>query len=370
MDCTEAGGCVEKSIPKVDEPNLESLEEKLFPCSDCSYGATQKSKLKRHILSVHHLPFDSALDSNYPKKRRRLVGQHAMESLLRAELGTDSARPLGASAWGGCISAGQSYETGRGHVFTKSNAKSRMQFLKDVGIRNMFVLPAMNEFVRTHREVTLFIEHAWAHPPPADSDVTNGSEEEESGSVESEAKSDSESEYEETSDSSGDEEDCQKFALAPSTYEVEGNIDEAEEKKDEVVEEVASGIVADADGAAVSEGEGTAETTNADGDVGEGEEANGGGSVQSHRGGHPGCLSLQAECRRREFGIGIKLSKDAAQLMEVQQSICPRSSPAKTRTSSWSLCRRDALPALLQIRAPTHTYTHQQQRTSFATKWR
>ncbi|CAN0108404.1 unnamed protein product [Lampetra planeri] len=177
----------------------------------------------------------------------------------------------------------------------------------------------------------------------SDYDVTNGSEEEESGSVESEAKSDSESEDEETSDSSGDEEDCQKFALAPSTYEVEektdeveGNIDEAEEKKDEVLEEVASGIVADADGAAASEGEGTAETTNADGDVGEGEEANGGGSVQSHRGGHPGCLSLQAECRRREFGIGIKLSKDAAQLMEVQQSICPRSSPAKTRTSSRS----------------------------------
>ncbi|CAM9644066.1 unnamed protein product [Lampetra planeri] len=170
----------------------------------------------------------------------------------------------------------------------------------------------------------------------SDYDVTNGSEEEESGSVESEAKSDSESEDEETSDSSGDE-DCQKFALAPSTYEVEektdeveGNIDEAEEKKDEVLEEVASGIVADVDGAAASEGEGTAETTNADGDVGEGEEANGGGSVQSHRGGHP------AECRRREFGIGIKLSKDAAQLMEVQQSICPRSSPAKTRTLSRS----------------------------------
>ncbi|CAN0021316.1 unnamed protein product [Lampetra planeri] len=39
-----------------------------------------------------------------------------MESLLRAELGTDSARPLGAAAGGGCISAGQSYETGRGHV--------------------------------------------------------------------------------------------------------------------------------------------------------------------------------------------------------------------------------------------------------------
>ncbi|CAM9559433.1 unnamed protein product [Lampetra fluviatilis] len=93
----------------------------------------------------------------------------------------------------------------------------------------------------------------------SDYDVTNGSEEEESGSVESEAKSDSESEDEETSDSSGDE-DCQKFALAPSTYEVEektdeveGNIDEAEEKKDEVLEEVASGIVADVDGAAASE---------------------------------------------------------------------------------------------------------------------
>ncbi|CAM9926268.1 unnamed protein product [Lampetra fluviatilis] len=39
-----------------------------------------------------------------------------MESLLRAELGTDSARPLGAAAGGGCISAGQSLETGRGHV--------------------------------------------------------------------------------------------------------------------------------------------------------------------------------------------------------------------------------------------------------------
>ncbi|CAN0017044.1 unnamed protein product [Lampetra fluviatilis] len=192
-------------------------KEKLFPCSDCSYGATQKSKLKRHILSVHHLPFDSALDSDYPKKRRRLAFKPAAATV-------------------------------------------------------------------------------------SDYDVTNGSEEEESGSVESEAKSDSESEDEETSDSSGDEEDCQKFALAPSTYEVEektdeveGNIDEAEEKKDEVLEEVASGIVADADGAAASE-----------------------------------------ECRRREFGIGIKLSKDAAQLMEVQQSICPRSSPAKTRTSSRS----------------------------------
>ncbi|CAM9203349.1 unnamed protein product [Lampetra fluviatilis] len=43
-----------------------------------------------------------------------------MESLLRVELGTNSARPLGAAAGGGCISAGQSYETGRGHVFTKS----------------------------------------------------------------------------------------------------------------------------------------------------------------------------------------------------------------------------------------------------------
>ncbi|CAM9843493.1 unnamed protein product [Lampetra fluviatilis] len=91
--------------------------------------------------------------------------------------------------------------------------------------------------------------------------MTNGSEEEESGSVESKAKSDSESEDGETSDSSGDEEDCQKFALAPSTYEVEektgeveGNIDEAEEKKNEVVEEVASGIVANADGAAASVG--------------------------------------------------------------------------------------------------------------------
>ncbi|CAM9203274.1 unnamed protein product [Lampetra fluviatilis] len=39
-----------------------------------------------------------------------------MESLLRAELGKDSARPLGAAAGGGCISARQSYETGRGHV--------------------------------------------------------------------------------------------------------------------------------------------------------------------------------------------------------------------------------------------------------------
>ncbi|CAM9926752.1 unnamed protein product [Lampetra fluviatilis] len=47
-----------------------------------------------------------------------------MESLPRAELGKDSARPLGAAAGGGCISAGQSYETGRGHVFTKINAKS------------------------------------------------------------------------------------------------------------------------------------------------------------------------------------------------------------------------------------------------------
>ncbi|CAN0021180.1 unnamed protein product [Lampetra planeri] len=43
-----------------------------------------------------------------------------MESLLRVELGTNSARPLGAAAGGSCISAGQSYETGRGHVFTKS----------------------------------------------------------------------------------------------------------------------------------------------------------------------------------------------------------------------------------------------------------
>nr|XP_032801205.1 uncharacterized protein LOC116938191 isoform X1 [Petromyzon marinus] len=34
----------------------------------------------------------------------------------------------------------------------------QMQFLKDVGIRDMFVLPVMNEFVQTHREVSLFIE--------------------------------------------------------------------------------------------------------------------------------------------------------------------------------------------------------------------
>nr|XP_032823224.1 uncharacterized protein LOC116949712 [Petromyzon marinus] len=34
----------------------------------------------------------------------------------------------------------------------------QVQFLKDVGIRDMFVLPVMNEFVRTHREVNLFIE--------------------------------------------------------------------------------------------------------------------------------------------------------------------------------------------------------------------
>nr|XP_032800149.1 uncharacterized protein LOC116937171 isoform X3 [Petromyzon marinus] len=35
----------------------------------------------------------------------------------------------------------------------------QMQFLKDLGIRDMFVLPVMNEFVRTHREVSLFIEN-------------------------------------------------------------------------------------------------------------------------------------------------------------------------------------------------------------------
>ncbi|CAM9926539.1 unnamed protein product [Lampetra planeri] len=74
MDCTEAGGCVKQSIPKVDESNLAPLEEKPFPCSDCSYRATQKSQLKRHVLSVHHVPFDSALDSDCPKKRRRLAG--------------------------------------------------------------------------------------------------------------------------------------------------------------------------------------------------------------------------------------------------------------------------------------------------------
>ncbi|CAN0020766.1 unnamed protein product [Lampetra planeri] len=49
-------------------------QEKPFPCSDCSYRATQKSQLKRHVLSVHHVPFDSALDSDCPKKRRRLAG--------------------------------------------------------------------------------------------------------------------------------------------------------------------------------------------------------------------------------------------------------------------------------------------------------
>ncbi|XP_078729021.1 ketosamine-3-kinase-like isoform X2 [Lampetra fluviatilis] len=53
-----------------------------------------------------------------------------MESLLRAELGTDSVRPLGAAAGGGCISAGQSYETGRGRVFAKINVKSGMKVIE------------------------------------------------------------------------------------------------------------------------------------------------------------------------------------------------------------------------------------------------
>ncbi|XP_061411991.1 ketosamine-3-kinase-like [Lethenteron reissneri] len=54
-----------------------------------------------------------------------------MESLLRAELGTDSVRPLGAAAGGGCISAGQSYETGRGRVFAKINVKSGAKCMFD-----------------------------------------------------------------------------------------------------------------------------------------------------------------------------------------------------------------------------------------------
>ncbi|XP_075923702.1 zinc finger protein 217-like [Petromyzon marinus] len=85
MDCTEAGGCVERNIPKVDEPNLAPFEEKPFPYSDCSYGAMQKSKLKRHVLSVHHVPFDSALDSDCPKKRRRLAGCRDHGSTLDLE---------------------------------------------------------------------------------------------------------------------------------------------------------------------------------------------------------------------------------------------------------------------------------------------
>ncbi|CAM9926200.1 unnamed protein product [Lampetra fluviatilis] len=47
-----------------------------------------------------------------------------MESLLRAELGTDSARPLGAAAGGGCISAWQSYETGHFDRFISSTPRS------------------------------------------------------------------------------------------------------------------------------------------------------------------------------------------------------------------------------------------------------
>uniref|UniRef100_A0A3B5LXI9 Uncharacterized protein n=1 Tax=Xiphophorus couchianus TaxID=32473 RepID=A0A3B5LXI9_9TELE len=47
------------------------------------------------------------------------------QQIEEAELCTDSARPLGAAAGGGCISTGQSYETGRGHVFTKINAKNQ-----------------------------------------------------------------------------------------------------------------------------------------------------------------------------------------------------------------------------------------------------
>ncbi|XP_078467254.1 LOW QUALITY PROTEIN: uncharacterized protein LOC144730360 [Lampetra planeri] len=160
----------------------------------------------------------------------------------------------------------------------------------------------------------------------SDSDLTNGSEEEEeSGSVESESKSDSESEDEETSDSSGDEEeDCQKFALAPSTYEeVEEKTDEVEEKTDEVVEEVASDVVPDADEAAASEGEGTAERTNADGDVGEGEEAPVVEEIPPTV--EDPCRAIVEDIRRHEFGIGVELSEDAARLMEVQQSRIGRS---------------------------------------------
>nr|XP_032823228.1 protein NO VEIN-like isoform X2 [Petromyzon marinus] len=173
------------------------------------------------------------------------------------------------------------------------------------------------------RPVAAF-EPAAAATAASDSDPTNGSEEEESGSVKSESKSDSESEDEETSDSSGDEEEaCQKFALAPSTYEVEGNNDEAKEKKDEVVEEVASDVVADADGAAASEGERTAETTNADGDVGEGEEAPLAEEIPPTV--EDPCRAIVEDIRRREFGIGVELSEDATQLMEVQQSRIGRS---------------------------------------------
>ncbi|NWH72813.1 KT3K kinase, partial [Piaya cayana] len=45
----------------------------------------------------------------------------AMEQLLRRALDTRTLRPVGRSG-GGCISAGQSYDTDRGRVYVKSNA--------------------------------------------------------------------------------------------------------------------------------------------------------------------------------------------------------------------------------------------------------
>ncbi|CAM9189288.1 unnamed protein product [Lampetra planeri] len=60
-----------------------------------------------------------------------------MESLLRVELGTNSARPLGAAAGGGCISAGQSYETGPPPLLSLSEQSHCCLFVQPRWLRSL-----------------------------------------------------------------------------------------------------------------------------------------------------------------------------------------------------------------------------------------